>query len=162
MKKLVLIGFLITIGVACKAQNFVSNSGGIIILNQSETAVPGDKFEKGKYIGPHVFGEEATEIRDDFEKAYVYYTETTGAYATEVKHVVKPVVYKSLIKYEKRLLKAVQKGEVDPIAAQQNFLDVFEIGVKLINYDTQKLESELQNIKKYDEVERYIRKIKFS
>lgn len=157
-KLLLLICFCV-IGDLGIAQSFVSEQGGIIMVQKPDFS--GKNEERGQYIGPHLLGDEVTRLMDQLEEKYVYYTYPSGAYSSKIRHVSKSNIYKAIKKFDKDLTKAVSQGATGSDEAQERLIRILNIGIKMINFDTTQAESDLKSLKKYKAIESYLLSLKF-
>ena len=128
------------------------------VLENNEGA---NSKKRGYYVGPHVLGDTITMLLNKFEMDFVYYESGDGAYSVEEKKIIKPVLYKSIKKLVKQYTKDVKKGNVAGDLAYSRLKLIIQRGIRLKNYDTFKVENELNAIKSVEELEEYILKLKF-
>jgi hypothetical protein len=151
--------FLITVSINSSAQS-VSSSGAVFYLNPLETKID-PSLRSGVYIGPHIMGDSVTEKRNVFESKYIFYKKSGGAYPSEEKVVLKPSIYKALIKIDKEFTKRIE--EKPPLAAdyKKRMTTLYDIGIKLVRYQTDKVEKEVRSLKSADDLESYFLSLQF-
>ncbi len=142
-------------------QATVDNSGPMIMLYKNgDKAVKGD--DRGYYVGPHVLGEDMTELINDFEATYTYYVESGGAYSTKQKRIEKPVIYKSIKRLIKHYNKVLKKSPESASTIDTNLTNVLEIGLKLMKVNSTVVETSLRSLKSPSEIEKYLLNLRFA
>jgi hypothetical protein len=161
MKIVYLVLFLIS-SSACVAQNIYSNGGGsgVIFLKPLSEASPAN-MKRGSYVGPHVLGDSVTFLLNNFEKLYVYYKTSSGAYPVEEKVVLKRNIYKKVHDFDSFISKSYQANLVNGQEATGRLKKVLNIGIKLMSYDTNLLEKEVKKIDLPTDFERYLLELQF-
>ena len=142
-------------------QSMTSDSGGALYLYKSETSNPADLFKRGYYVGPHVLGDTITMLLNAFEQKFTYFKKSEGAYATEEKVVLKRDIYRAINQVNNYYEKGVKKGRISTDEAYSKVKAILTTGVKLMDYNTTQVESQLRKIKSIQETENYLLSIKF-
>lgn len=139
----------------------VASDAGVIFLYPNETNSTLSNVRRGAFGGSHDLGEEISTKLNEFEKTFVYYKKSQGAYATEEKIVLKPAIYKSIKKMDKYYSKKALESPtaITDITAKYNSL--LDIGIKLMKYNTTQVESRLKKIKDPAEIEKYFFSLSF-
>lgn len=158
------IGFIITlliVSVNCAAQNLYSGGAGsgVIYLKPLSGASPSN-LKRGSYVGPHLLGDSVTSLLNNFERQYVYFKQTYGAYAVEEKVIMKPGIYKKIHDFDKYIVRTYVS---DPSAKQEvtvRLVTVINIGIKLLNFDTNQVEKEIKKLEPLD-FEKYMLGLQF-
>jgi hypothetical protein len=159
---LLIIGVLAFINFNVDAQvSNVSESNGIVFLNKNSASdVSG--LKRGGYVGPHILGDTVTILMNVFESKYTYYVAGSGAYASDIKKVLKPNIYKSIKSINKFYEKGVKKNKIEDDVAKARMKDVLDIAIKLYGYETSALEGKLKDLKSANQKEAYLKKIVFN
>jgi hypothetical protein len=154
--------FLLISSYACVAQNIYSNGGGsgVIFLKPLNEASPAN-LKRGSYVGPHILGDSVTYLLNNFEKLYVYYKTSSGAYPVEEKVVLKRNIYKKVHEFESFMSKSYQLNLVNGQEAVVRVKKVLTIGIKLMSYDTGQLEKEVKKIDLPTDFEQYLLGLQF-
>jgi hypothetical protein len=160
-KYLGLIVFLLLGQGFAWGQASFGSSGGVVFLNKN-SSTENAGIKRGSFVGEHFFGDSVAILSNTFEKLYVYYTLTSGAYPTEREHINKPTVYKSVKKIEKNLINAVKNKSISLSEGKNRYLHILFISIKMKDYDTSKVETELKTIKNPSLLEEYFNNLKFN
>jgi len=144
------------------AQNIYSNGvgTGVMYLKPMGAATPANS-KRGSYIGPHIFGDSITFLLNKFEKEYVYYKTSSGAYPVEEKVVLRRYVYKRIHEFDDFITKSYKMNQVELLEAVARLTKVLNVGIKLSGFDTRELEKELKKINSPTEVEKYLMDLQF-
>jgi hypothetical protein len=143
------------------SQNIHNNIGdGIIYLKPMSSASPSN-LKKGSYVGPHLLGDSITYLLNNFEKQYVYYKTSSGAYPTEEKVILKTNIYKKVHEFDNFITKSYTYNLDTKKEAIARLTKVISIGVKLLYYDTRQLEKEVKKLKLPTDFERYLNELQF-
>lgn len=162
MKQVPVLFFLLFSFATLSAQNVATTtSSGIVYLYPNEAEVDVNKYKRGSYAGPHILGEEIDKQLNLFEQNFVYYKKGDGAYAVEEKHVLKPNIYKAVNRVVKQYTKQFKKGKVSAEEAEAAISSALEVGNKLIRFQTEKVEYDLEKVKSVDYIEKYLENIQF-
>jgi hypothetical protein len=143
------------------AQAMVTNSSGVIILNPNERTQMSN-LKRGSYEGNHVLGPEVAERMNTFESIYVFYTSEGGAYPVERKNVIKPDIYKATKTVEKSYIKGMRNSKISTQDVANNFIPFLDLAIKLADFQTDKVEQELKNLKDASDIEAYFLKIRLN
>ena len=138
----------------------VSDGGGMLLLlslDENDT----EDFERGEYRGTHPLGETITRLMNDFEKNYIYYIETDGAYSSKEKKIEKPEIYHATNRVLKAYKKELRKKTITEDKARNELYIILTNVVKLKNYKTANLELLLAEIKNIDELKYKLMNLKF-
>ncbi len=142
-------------------QATVDNSGPIIMLYKNgDKSVKGD--DRGYYVGPHILGEDMTELINDFEATYTYYVESGGAYSSKQKRIEKPIIYKSIKRLMRHYNKVLKKSPESATTIDTNLTHVLEIGLKLMLVNSSVVETSLRSTKSPADIEKYLLSLKFA
>jgi hypothetical protein len=155
-----IVCFFVSLGFAWGQASFGS-SGGVIFLNKN-SSTENAGIKRGSFVGEHFFGDSVAMTSNTFEKLYVYYSMTTGAYPTERENILKPGIYKSVKKMEKYLIKSVKDGSISLQEGRTRYYSALLKAIKLKNYETSKVETELKSIKNPALIEELFKKISFN
>ncbi len=152
---------LLVITSNCVAQNLYSGgaASGVIYLKPLSGASPAN-LKRGSYVGPHILGDTVTNLLNNFEKEYVYFKPTHGAYAVEEKVIMKRTIYKKVHDFDKFIIKTFLD---DPSAKQEvttRLVSVINIGMKLLNFDTNQVEKDIKKLEPPD-FEKYLLGLQF-
>lgn len=162
MKQILVFFFVLFSFATLSAQNVATTtSSGIVYLYPNESDIEISNYKRGSYAGSHILGEEVDKQLSLFEKNYVYYKKGEGAYAVEEKHVLKPNIYKAVNRVVKQYTKKFKKGKVPAAEAEAAISNALEVGNKLIRFQTEKVEYDLEKVKNVDYIEKYLENIKF-
>jgi hypothetical protein len=143
------------------AQSF-ANDGGVVFLYRNESEVIPDGLRRGTYSGTHPLGFSVAEKLNLFEREYVYFRKSTGAYATEEKIIIKKTLYRSIRKLDKFFINSSTSGVLSKQEAEKQYLDLLDIAIKLSRYNTEKVEVELQKLKNEEETIHFLMQIRFN
>ncbi len=160
--KFILITLFLILSIETYSQAQANLSGGVTYLNKNENTQGNNSKKKGFYVGPHILGDTITMLLNKFENDYVYFETLQGAYGVEEKKVIKPELYSSIKKIEKKYSKGVKKEKIASDLAYSRLKLILQKGIKLMNYNTTKVESDLKNIKSLEAAETYILNLKFN
>lgn len=163
MKKILILLVFLSVCDLVKAQAIATESGGAIYLNKNEADVE-EEGKRGYYVGPHILGDSITEMMNKFEKEYVYYVKTGGAYSTEEKKTIKYPIYKAVHRVNKYFEKNIKKDKIDASEigeAKKELKMVLKKGIMLKDYYSTKVEEDLRKMKSPKEIIEYFEKIKF-
>lgn len=113
-------------------------------------------------MGPHILGDSVTSLLNNFEREYVYFKPTYGAYAVEEKVIAKRIIYKKVHDFDKYIIKSY---ESDPTLANKaavttRLVAVINIGIKLLNFDTNQVEKDIKKLEPA-EFEKYLLGLQF-
>jgi hypothetical protein len=152
---------LLIISGSGAAQNLYSGGAGsgVIYLKPLSGTSPSN-LKRGSYVGPHILGDSVTSLLNNFEREYVYYKPTYGAYAVEEKVIMKHTIYKKVHDFDKYIIKAYLS---DPSAKQEvttRLVAVINRGIKLLNFDTNQVEKEIKKLEPPD-FEKYLLGLQF-
>jgi len=161
MKSVFFVLFLVSTAINSYGQSIASDNGVLFLYpNENESARSSNR--RGSYIGTHPLGESVAEKLNKFESEYTYYLKSSGAYATEEKITLKKPIYNAVKKVEKFYLKKVLKAEITNEIAAATFNLVLDNAIKLIKFQTIKVESDLKKLDNPEEIIVYLKeKIKF-
>ncbi len=161
MKCNILLLFILSSGLA-SAQNIYSSGGGtgVIYLKPLSEASPSN-LKRGSFIGPHVLGDSVTLLLNNFEKEYVYFKPSSGAYPVEEKVVLKRNLHKKIHEFEDFISKSYKHNLANGVEAGARVSRVLKIGIKLISYDTREVEKEVKKIDLPTEFEKYLLGLQF-
>ncbi len=153
--------FLIFISSNGIAQNIYSSGAGsgVMLLKPINETSPRN-LKRGSYIGPHVLGDSVTMAINNFEKEYVYFKPTSGAYAVEEKIIVKQNIYKKVHDFDRYIVKSFQSDFSSKQELTNRLLTVINVGTKLLNFDTQQVEREIKKLGPV-EFEKYLLNLQF-
>ena len=162
MKSIFVFTLLFT-AIVCKAQLSELNTrvGAMVVLDPTSISVGDNAKKRGYYVGPHVLGDTITMLMNKFQNDYVYYESTGGAYNVEEKKIIKPSIYRAILKVNKHYEKAVSKGNITEGNAYGRMKSILRKGIELKNYYTEDVEVQLKKLKKAEDIERYLDTIKF-
>ncbi len=161
MKSIFFVLLLVSTALTSHAQSIASDNGVLFLYpNESESGKSSNR--RGSYVGTHPLGESVAEKLNKFESEYTYYLKSSGAYATEEKITLKKPIYNAVKKVEKFYLKKVLKAEMTNEIAATTFNQVLDNAIKLIKFQTIKVESDLKKLDNPEEIIVYLNeKIKF-
>ena len=128
-----------------------------VTLDKSDT----NNFERGSYNGDHPLGDSITTLLDEFERNYIYYVETQGAYSTKEKKIEKPEIYLATNKLLKAYKKDLKKERIEEWKAREELYTILNNVNKLKNYQTDNLELLLSESKNVDEIKHRLLNLKF-
>lgn len=159
--------FLVFFIFLCFSQNLIGQNiyhegnSSIFYLKPLGTSGPADA-KRGSYVGPHIFGDSLTYLMNEFEKKYVYYKMSSGAYSVEEKVVLKRNIYKKVHEFNSFITKSFAHGLVPVEDGATRLQRVLKVGVKLIDYETRQVEIDVKKIKVPTEFEKYLLSLKFN
>lgn len=159
-----LIGFLILLffSQALVAQNiYHEGNSNIFYLKPMGTSAPAD-MKRGSYVGPHIFGDSVTYLMNEFERSYVYFKTSSGAYPVEEKVVLKRNIYKKVHEFEDFITKSFTHGLVTPEDGAKRLNRILKVGIKLMSYETRQVEMDVKKIKVPTEFEKYLLNLRFN
>jgi len=139
-----------------------ATTGGVTYLNKNENDSDADYKKRGYYVGPHILGDTITMLMNKFENDYVFYEETEGAYSVEEKVILKPYLYNSVKKIERKYRKGVKKGKIKPDVAYSKLKLLLKRAIRMKTYNTKEVESTLKKLRKPEEKEEYLLSLKFN
>jgi len=93
------------------SQANITNDGGVIYLDKNQASNQSLDGKRGGYYGSHFLGDSIRMAMDKFQKLYVKYESTGGAYAAEKKIIFKESLYSTVLEIEKQIKKEV-KGKI--------------------------------------------------
>ncbi len=162
MKVLFIFCSAIFLSTSIAAQNMYSSGGGgsVLYLKPMSAASPSNS-KRGSYVGPHLLGDSITYALNNFEKAYVYYKTSSGAYPVEEMVVLKRNIYKKVHDFETFISKSYALNLVSKQDAAKRLLSVTNISLKLLSYDTRQLEKEVKKLDVPTDFENYLNELKF-
>lgn len=162
MKKFPVLFFLLFSFATLSAQNVATTtSSGMVYLYPNEAEVEVNKYKRGSYTGSHILGEEIDKQLNLFEQNFVYYKKGEGAYSVEEKHLLKPNIYKAVNRLVKQYTKQFKKGNISAEEAEAAISNALGVGNKLIQFQTEKVEYDLDKVKSVDYIEKYLKNIQF-
>lgn len=129
---------------------------GMIYLNKQEYSEGLNSKKRGYYVGPHILGDTLTMLLNKFENSYVYYEVSGGAYSTEEKNIIKPVIYKTIHKLDRYYTKKFNKGNISKRNAYIRLKSIVTKGIALKNYYTTNVEEQLKEIKNPEKLEEFL------
>jgi hypothetical protein len=139
----------------------VASDAGVVFLYPNETNATLTNVRRGAYAGTHAFGEDIANKLDEFEKNYVYYKKSQGAYATEEKIVLKQPIYKAIKKMDKFYTKKALQEPQSFSEVTTKYSTLLDIGNKLMKYNTTQVEAKLKKMKDPLEIEKYFLSLSF-
>lgn len=144
------------------SQAVISEQNGTILINrnQSEEEIARN-LKRGSYNESHLLGDSVSHELNEFEKAYVYYLPGSGAYATEQKKVIKPIIYEKIHFLDKNYTKMARKSLQSIPELRYKFIKILNIATPLVSFDTKKVDQDLSTIKDVQSIENYFLRIKF-
>jgi hypothetical protein len=159
--KILIFLLVSSFSIECFSQNIHNNIGdGIIYLKPLSSASP-SSLNRGSYVGPHLLGDTITDLLNNFEKQYVYYKTSSGAYPVEEKVVLKNNIYKKVHEFDNFITKSYTYNLDTKKEATTRLAHVISIGIKLLSYDTRQLEKEIKKLKLPTDFERYLNELQF-
>lgn len=164
MRRYAIFIFIVSlVSYSVSAQNMYSDSGhaGVIYLKPMSEGSPSDA-KRGSYVGPHLLGDSITYLLNRFEKAYVYYKASSGPYPVEEMVILKRTIYKKVHEFDDFITKSYIRSLVHREEARKRLMNVMGISLRLLNYDTRKLEKEVKKLEVPTDFERYLNELKFN
>lgn len=143
-------------------QNLYSGgaNGTVLYLKPMSNSVS-PNLRRGSYVGMHILGDTISAQLNIFEKKYVYFKMSSGAYPVDERVVLKRNLYKKIKEFEEFIVKSYSSKLISRYTAQIRLDQVLSIGIRLLNYDTRQVEREVKKIKTPTEFEKYILNLKF-
>lgn len=151
-----IIIFILSAAVV-QGQNIMSGGAGdgVVYLKPLGSESPAG-LKRGSYVGPHLLGDTITQLLNAFEREYVYYKKTSGAYPVEEMVINKRHIYKTVHQLDDYFKDGIQKGEVTITEAYSRYKKILEIGLRLKEFETTQLEKDLKKIKTPQEKEKFL------
>ncbi len=161
MMRIKFIISLLIISGNCAAQNLYSSGGGsgVIYLKPLSGASP-TNLKRGSFVGPHILGDSVTNLLNNFEREYVYFKPTYGAYAVEEKVIMKRTIYKKVHDFDKYISKTYLTDLTAKQEVTARLVSVIKIGIKLLDFDTNQVEKEIKKLDPPD-FEKYLLGLQF-
>lgn len=158
--KLVLLVFWILMSLSAMAQNITSGGAGdgVFYLKPMDSSAPSGLM-RGSFVGPHLLGDTITYLFNEFEKEYVFYKKTSGAYPVEEMVIQKRQIYKSVHQLDDYFKKILLDGSITKPEAVSRFRKILEIGLKLSRFETAQFEKDLKKIRDPEEKEEFFQKL---
>lgn len=155
---------ILTSIISCSvhSQNMYSDSGGGGVLYLKPMSPDSPAYAKrGSFVGPHLLGDSVTSLLNTFEKSYVYYKSSSGAYPVEEMVVLKKSIYKKIHEFDNFISKSYTHKLISKEEAAKRLMKVTNIGIKLMSFDTRQLEKEVKRLNVPTDFERYLGELKF-
>lgn len=164
MKKIISITFLASLiyGISYSQNLYSSGAGGAMLYLKPMKSEGPKGLKRGSYVGEHVLGDTVSQLLNTFEKTYVYYKKSSGAYPVEEKVVLKTPVYKKVKTFDSYITKKYQEDEIKSGEASSRLQKVLTTAIKLMNYDTKQVEKDIKKIAEPEDVEKYLNNIVFN
>jgi len=140
---------------------FSSGAGGTMLYLKPMSGGAPAGLKRGSFVGQHLLGDSVTQKLNLFEKSYVYYKTSNGAYPVEERVVLKRNLYKKIKDFDEFITKSYVTKVVERDSAQMRLAKVLDIGTKLMRYDTHQVEKDVKKLAVPTEFERYLTNLKF-
>lgn len=163
MKKIILITLLASLiySISNSQNMYSSGAGGAMIYLKPMKSEGPKGLKRGSYVGEHLLGDTVSQLLNTFEKTYVYYKQSSGAYPVEEKVTLKTPLYKKVKTFDNYITKKYQEDEVNAGEATSRLQKVLTTAIKLMNYDTKQVEKDIKKIAEPEEVEKYLNQLVF-
>lgn len=161
--KLGLIVSVLLVTVSASAQNVFSSGGGgaMVYLKPMKSGPPPD-LKRGSFVGVHILGDTISQLLNTFEKTYVYYKQSSGAYPVEEKVVLKTPLYKKVRSFNEFITKLHTEGSLPRNEAASRLTKALTIGIKLMNYETKQVEKDVKKLTDPVDFENYLNSLVFN
>lgn len=117
-------------------------------------------FKRGSFVGEHTLGDTISRKLDLFERTYVYFKNSGGAYSVEEKVILKNNIYKQVKRFDQFIKAGYSDNAIELANAQLRLNRVLDVSIKLMDYDTRKVEKDIKKLEP-TQFEGYIANLKF-
>ena len=142
-------------------QAMLSDGGGMIFINKNIAQEESLEGKRGAYFGTHPLGDEIQLKYDNFQKRYIKYESSGGAYATEKRVIYKRPIYSSINKIDKYFKKAHKKKSMNLDEIVKRYSHVLDVANEIRFYNTTQFEALMSTAKSEEQMIQYYESITF-